>query len=127
MLSLTVFKSRIYELIAVDKIEESKLVEISDHTGGRLGRWYFEGLGQSTFGHLQNYRQLESSLKAMHTSASSALRASIDGRVATKLKHLESMEEHSQILITGLCSLNDNLQEMAQAASEGDDHGDVLF
>jgi len=127
MLSLTVFKSRIYELIAVDKIEESKLLEISDHTGGRLGRWYYEGLGQSTFGHLQNYRQLEANLKALHTSACSALRASVDGRVATKLKHLESMEEHSQFLIKGLCGLNDNLQEMAQAATESDDHGDVLF
>ncbi len=127
MLSLTVFKSRIYELIAVDKIEESKLLEISDHTGGRLGRWYFEGLGQSTFGHLQIYRQLEPSLKALHLSACSALRASIDGRVATKLKHLESMEEHSQLLIKGLCGLNDNLQEMAQAAIQDEDHGDVLF
>ena len=127
MLSLTVFKSRIYELIAVDKIEESKLLEISDHTGGRLGRWYFEGLGQSTFGHLQHYRQLETSLKAMHISACNALRASIDGLVASKLKHLESMEEHSQFLINGLCGLNENLQEMAQAAKDSDDHGDVLF
>jgi ABC-type transporter Mla subunit MlaD len=127
MLSLTVFKSRIYELIAVDKIEESKLLEISDHTGGRLGRWYYEGLGQSTFGHLQIYRELESSLKAMHISAANALRASINGKVATKLKHLESMEEHSQFLIKGLCGLNDNLQEMAQSATESEDHGDVLF
>ncbi|MEH6347018.1 MAG: methyl-accepting chemotaxis protein [Bermanella sp.] len=127
MLSLTVFKSRIYELIAVDTIEESKLLEISDHTGGRLGRWYYEGLGHSTFGHLQNYRNLESHLKAMHISAANALRASINGQVAPKLKHLESMEEHSEFLIKGLCGLNDDLQLMAQAVSESDDHGDVLF
>jgi len=127
MLSLTVFKSRIYELIAVDKVTEPMLTKIRDHTSSRLGQWYFQGLGHRTFGHLQNYKNLEQHLEKMHKFAYEALRASQDGLVKKKLKYLEEMDEHSQTLIKGLCGLNADLQAMAQAVTEGDENEDVLF
>ena len=127
MLSLTVFKSRIFELIAIENISEEILVQISDHTNSRLGKWYYDGLGHSTFGHLQNYRNLEPHLIAMHKYAAQALTASTNGLVKPKLKHLAAMGEESQSLIRGLCGLNNDLQQMAQAVAQSDNNDDVLF
>jgi len=127
MLSLTVFKSRIYEMIAGEKVTETKMSNIRDHTSGRLGQWYYQGLGHSTFGHIQNFKNLELHLEKMHMCAYEALKASEDGLVKKKLKHLEEMDDHSQTLIKGLCGLNTDLQAMAQAVTEGDENEDVLF
>jgi len=63
----------------------------------------------------------------MHKCAYEALKASEDGLVKKKLKHLEEMDDHSQTLIKGLCGLNTDLQAMAQAVTEGDENEDVLF
>ncbi len=127
MLSLTVFKSSIYQQIAVAGVSEPLLTKIRDHTGSRLGTWYYQGLGHATFGHLQNYRNLEPHLISMHQNAHDALVATQDGLVKPKLKHLEEMEKESQALIKGLCGLNDDLQDMAHAAMDADDNEDVLF
>ncbi|MEY8264338.1 MAG: CZB domain-containing protein, partial [Bermanella sp.] len=126
MLSLTVFKSRIYELIAGEKVAEEMLDNIRDHAGSRLGQWYFQGLGHSTFGHLQNYKNLEQHLEKMHHCAFEALQASQGGLVKDKLKYLAEMDDHSQILIKGFCGLNTDLQAMVQAVAEGGEE-DVLF
>lgn len=126
MLSLTVFKSRVYELIAVHGIEEDKLEMIRDHTGSRLGRWYFEGLGKSTFGHLPEYREIEMPLQCMHQAAYDALQGAKNGLVKAKLEKLEDMENHSTDLIRGLSGLNDALHNMAQTAMDSADE-DVLF
>ncbi len=127
MLSLTVFKSSIYQQIAVQGVDEPLLTRIRDHSGSRLGLWYYQGLGHTTFGHLQNYRTLEASLIAMHEAAYNALVATQNGLVKPKITHLENMESQSQALIKGLCSLNDDLQVMAHAAMDADDNEDVLF
>lgn len=127
MLSLTVFKSRIFELIATENISPEILEQIGDYENSRLGKWYYHGLGNSTFGHLQNYRNIEPHLIAMHKSAAQALNASINGLVKPKLKFLGEMGDHSQSLIKGLCGLNSDLQAMAQAVAHSDDNEDVLF
>jgi methyl-accepting chemotaxis protein len=114
MLSLTVFKSRIYELIAVNEVTDDMLIKIQDHTSGRLGQWYYKGLGHSTFGKLPNFINLEQHLEKMHKSAHEALKASKGDLVKNKIKHLEDMDNHSQTLIKILCGLNNDLQNMAQ-------------
>lgn len=126
MLSLTVFKSRVYELIATQGLEQDKLEMIRDHTGSRLGRWYFEGLGRSTFGHLPEYREVEMPLQNMHQAAYDALQAAKNGLVKVKLDKLEDMENHSNQLIRGLSGLNEALHNMAQTAMDSADE-DVLF
>jgi cell division protein ZapA (FtsZ GTPase activity inhibitor) len=126
MLSLTVFKSRVYELIATQGLEPDKLEMIRDHTGSRLGRWYFEGLGRSTFGHLPEYREVEMPLQHMHQAAYEALQAAKNGLVKVKLDKLEDMENHSNQLIRGLSGLNEALHNMAQSAMDSADE-DVLF
>ncbi len=127
MLSLLAFKSRVYEFIATDEPDTEKTELIRDHSGGRFGRWYYEGLGKSTFGHLQSYKNIESHLIALHTNAYNALIAAHQGSSSDKLAHLKNMEDASNSLITLLESLNDELQSMAKMAKEDTGNDSVLF
>jgi methyl-accepting chemotaxis protein len=127
MLSLTVFKSRVYELIATGSVSDEVMNQIHDHTGSRLGKWYYQGLGFSTFGKLQSYRNFEPHLVNMHKSAYNALTSISNKGVSEKLGYLEKMEESSNDLITILSVLNDDLHTMAQTAMESDTDDDVLF
>ncbi|MFY0640431.1 MAG: CZB domain-containing protein [Bermanella sp.] len=127
MLSLTSFKSRVYEFIATDEPDDEKIALIEDHTGGRFGHWYYEGLGQSTFGHIQSFKNIEQYLKALHKSASQALLAAKKGSSKDKIKHLNAMEDASKTLIQYLNGLNDELQTMAKNAMESDNNEDILF
>jgi hypothetical protein len=101
--------------------------QIHDHTGSRLGKWYYQGLGFSTFGKLQSYRNFEPHLVNMHKSAYNALTSISNKGVSEKLGYLEKMEESSNDLITILSVLNDDLHTMAQTAMESDTDDDVLF
>jgi methyl-accepting chemotaxis protein len=127
MLSLTVFKSRVYELIATGSVDDNLLEQIKDHTGSRLGRWYYEGLGFSTFGRLQGYRDFAPHLISMHENAHNALKAISNESVQVKLDYLETMEGKSQAMIRILSALNDELHSMAQTAMESENVEDVLF
>ncbi len=127
MLSLTVFKARIYELIATNQLDEEKISFIRDHSSSRLGRWYYEGLGRSTFGHVPTFKQMEQDLIKMHQAAYDALMAAKNTNVKEKLAKLEGMERYSLKLTKALCGLNDELQEMAQAIMKDPKNNDILF
>jgi len=127
MLSLIVFKSRVYEIIAVSGVTDDLLENIKDHTGGRLGKWYYNGLGKSTFGHLSEYRAVEQPLLNMHLAAHEALKSEKAGLVKAKLEYLDQMEKHSNDLIRGLSGLNEALHDMANDAMNHLGEEDVLF
>ena len=127
MLSLMAFKSRVYEFIATNEPDDEKIKLIGDHSGGRFGRWYYEGLGKSTFGHLESYKNMEQPLISLHKNASQALQAAKTGSSEHKLQHLGAMEEVSKTLIQYLEGLNNELQNMAQHAMEHPEDEDVLF
>lgn len=127
MLSLLAFKSRVYEFIATDEPDDEKTALIRDHAGGRFGRWYYEGLGKSTFGHLQSYKNIETHLVALHENAYCALQAAHQGSSKDKLSALKNMEDASNSLIHLLENLNDELQTMAKMAKEDSDNDSVLF
>ena len=127
MLSLTVFKARIYELIATNKLDDERVNLIKDHTTSRLGRWYYEGLGRSTFGHVPTFKQMEQDLIKMHTAAYDALIGAKNGSVKEKLTQLEGMERYSLRLTKALCGLNEELQNMAQAVLNDPSNHDILF
>lgn len=127
MLSLLSFKSRVYEMIATDFEDEEKFLLIRDHSGGRFGRWYYDGLGKSTFSHLQSYRNIEQHLINLHKNAYEALMASTNGPSKTKMENLHSMEKESATLIKYLENLNDELQLMSQQAKDDPSDNDVLF
>lgn len=127
MLSLTVFKSRIYELIAKKELDDEKINYIRDHSSSRLGRWYFQGLGKSTFSHVPTFKNMERDIMSMHQSAHDALVAAKQNNVKNKLAQLEKMEQCSLRLTTALCGLNEELQHMAQAVMDDPEHHDILF
>ena len=127
MLSLTFFKSRIYELIVTSDYDDDSMENIKNHKVGRFGRWYYEGLGHKTFHHLQTYRAIELDLKAMHTKAFEALEHAKNGSSDNKIFALKDMEKHSKELIKALCGLNEELHNMAQHAKDAPDDEDILF
>ena len=127
MLSLTSFKSRVYELIATNEPDENKIKLIEDHKGGRFGQWYYEGLGKSTFGRIQGFKNIEQYLIGLHKSASEALLAAKIGSSKNKMKHLNAMEDASKTLIQYLEGLNEELQSMAKNAMESGKNEDILF
>lgn len=127
MLSLLSFKSKVYEFIATEYRDDEKLLMMRDHSGGRFGRWYYDGLGKDTFGHLQNYRNIESHLINLHKNAYDALHAAHKGSSKEKINNLNSMEQESTTLIRYLESLNDELQTMKHSNKEDHTNEDVLF
>jgi hypothetical protein len=127
MLSLTFFKSRIYELIVTSEYDDESMENIKNHEVGRFGRWYYEGLGHQTFKHLQTYKAIELDLKAMHTKAYEALESAKNGSSENKIFALKDMEKHSKELIKALCGLNEELHNMAQIAKDSPDDEDILF
>jgi len=127
MLSLTFFKSRIYELVVTSEYDDEVMDNIKDHSVGRFGRWYYEGLGHQTFQHLQTYKSIEVDLKAMHTNAFHALEHAKTGSVDNKISALKEMEKHSKALIKALCGLNEELHTMAQHAMNAPEDEDILF
>lgn len=127
MLSLLAFKSRVYEFIATDEPDEEKAKMIENHTEGRFGHWYYEGLGKSTFGHLQNYKNIEPHLISLHKHAFQALEEAREGSSKNKIANLDKMESASESLIQYLEGLNDELQSMAKHAMANDNNDDILF
>lgn len=127
MLSLLAFKSRVYEFIATDEPDEEKAKMIENHTEGRFGLWYYEGLGKSTFGHLQNYKNIEPHLISLHKHAFQALEEAREGSSKHKIANLDKMESASESLIQYLEGLNDELQTMAKDAMANDNNDDILF
>ncbi|EAT11676.1 hypothetical protein HF888_03150 [Bermanella marisrubri] len=120
------FKSKILESIDENVTDESYIDNIRDHTAGRMGKWYYEGLGKSTFSHLNSYKKMEHSLIAIHESAYQALVANTQNRNSDKFEHLSSMENHSINIIQTMLRFNDELQNMAEV-SASDSNEDVLF
>ncbi|GAA6135653.1 methyl-accepting chemotaxis protein [Oceaniserpentilla sp. 4NH20-0058] len=127
MLSLLSFKSRVYEFIATESPDDEKILMVRDHSGGRFGRWYYDGLGKSTFSHLQNYQNIEKHLINLHKNAYDALYSASKGSSKDKLASLSKMEQESITLIKYLENLNDELQLMSPQTKDNQDEGDVLF
>jgi methyl-accepting chemotaxis protein len=127
MLSLTVFKSRVYELSAIGSAESEQMEQIKDYKSSRLGHWYYDGLGFSTFGKLQSYRSFEPHLISMHENAYSALIGLTNKSVQLKIDYLEKMESESLELIKALSSFNDDLHNMAKDAMESTSNDSVIF
>lgn len=125
LLSLLAFKSKILERIDENEQDQEYIDNIRDHTAGRLNRWYYEGLGRSTFGHLNSFKDMERFLIALHETAYQTLMASKQGLTSRKFEHLADFEDNSHNIIQIMLTLNDELQNMAETAQDNDE--DVLF
>jgi hypothetical protein len=103
-----VFKFRIYMgLFGLIQITPNQVV---DHSGCRLGKWYYEGEGRDCFSKLDGYRELETPHINVHKHGISALTAVQNKDMPAMLRYVEGMENESFAVIS--C-----LDRMALAAS----------
>jgi uncharacterized protein YukE len=87
------WKSDVYDRI----MHHGKHESLVDHTGCRLGCWYYEGEGQKAYGHHWIFRQIEAPHEKVHLHGQQALDCYFrDGELTPEvLKHLELMEKAS--------------------------------
>lgn len=77
--------------------EEADAIQVS-HTNCRLGKWYYEGTGKSTFSHTYAYRELESFHIDVHKNVQLAMEMvkqdwMRDDKVLDQLVHFVSLAE----------------------------------
>lgn len=101
-----IYKFRVYKvLFGISNESESSFAL---HTHCRLGKWYYEGEGKTSYAQLPGYRDIESPHKQVHDAAFAALRAHAQGDSATLLKEVAAMEAASLIV-------QDCLEHMAES------------
>lgn len=76
--------------------------DLPDETECRLGRWYYEGEGQTEFSRLPGYREMEAPHKAVHDLARQAVERYRNGDFAGALSALTRMEEANLTVMAGM-------------------------
>ena len=94
------YKFRVYKVLF--GISDENESQFASHTACRLGKWYYEGDGKTSFSQLPGYRELETPHKLVHDSALSALRAHADHNVPLTLEQVTKMETESLTVLQGL-------------------------
>ncbi|MCD8524099.1 MAG: CZB domain-containing protein [Saccharospirillaceae bacterium] len=84
---------------------------MTDHTGCRLGKWYFEGAGFDQYRHFSSYVRLDEPHKNVHGHGFKALEAHKKGDRNGLVTHLEKMEMASQKVIDVLTDLEGEIQQ----------------
>ncbi|MDQ7015799.1 MAG: methyl-accepting chemotaxis protein [Gammaproteobacteria bacterium] len=95
-----IFKFGIYRVFM--GIASTHSHELTNHTGCRLGRWYYEGDGAESFSHLPGYKEIEQPHQEMHHWGSMAIDSFHRSESESGLKALEEMEKASTTLIQQL-------------------------
>ena len=97
-----VYKSNAYNTIITAK----ELLQVSDHHGCRLGKWY-DGEGTRRFGETASFKQIIAPHKIVHDSANTNVAYISDGILDSHVPHgdeliarFKTMEEASQTLFT---------------------------
>jgi predicted nucleic acid-binding Zn-ribbon protein len=109
-----IFKFDVYQVIM--GLTQKRPDELSDHSGCRLGKWYYEGEGKVCFSQLDGYRSMEEPHAQVHRYGREALTAFYSGNFAGSVDAVARMEQASQ-------SVLDCLERMA---INGDSSPDIL-
>lgn len=113
ILSHFVFKTRIYALTGHEQFEEKIIGLIRDHTGSRMGKWYYSSLSQQAFGHMSSWADLEKYLIALHAAASDAINAKFNNQPESEiLDKIQLMEKESEKLTGNLLKLSEQTKQM---------------
>ncbi len=108
-----VYKFQIYQILM--GISDKKADEFSDHTSCRLGKWYYQGVGQQTCSHLPAFRNLEQPHKDVHAWGIEAINSYHSGKQEAAVEALHNMELASQKVMDCLEEIAITLQtESAQ-------------
>ncbi|MCL2345067.1 MAG: CZB domain-containing protein [Desulfobulbus sp.] len=106
-----VFKFKIYT--ALFGLAELNPGEIATHTACRLGKWYYEGEGRSSFSTLPGYRELEEPHMAVHRFGIAAVQAKANGDLADLLRQVKAMEDASERVAACLDRMEESAKEGA--------------
>ena len=87
------YKFHIYQILM--GVSEKNPEDFVDHTGCRLGKWYYEGLGKQTCSHLPAFRDLEHPHKEVHSHGIKAIESYRKGDSKKAIDALENMERAS--------------------------------
>ena len=108
-----VFKFQIYQILM--GISDKKAEEFADHSNCRLGKWYYQGVGQQTCSHLPAFRNLEQPHKEVHAWGIEAMNSYRSGKHKEAVNALNNMELASLKVMDYLEEIADTLQaESAQ-------------
>ncbi|HRD94042.1 methyl-accepting chemotaxis protein [Accumulibacter sp.] len=109
------FKFDIYEVLMGTSSKNA--VDVPDHTACRLGRWYYEGEGQTCCSKLDGFQAIDAPHVDVHRFGRAAVEAYRGGDLATGVDAVEKMEAASMTVLQ-------SLEEMAQ---DGEARPDTLF
>lgn len=83
--------------------------ELSDHTGCRLGRWYY-GVGRERFAHLESFRRLEQVHKNVHTTGKDIVRLAREGKQEEAKRRITELDKLRDNVLALLGELRDHVQ-----------------
>lgn len=69
--------------------------QLPDETECRLGQWYYQGDGQTTYSDLLDFKAIEGPHTAVHQSAREAIKAWREGRPQAAIEALKTMETNN--------------------------------
>ncbi|MEW8505873.1 MAG: methyl-accepting chemotaxis protein [Candidatus Thiodiazotropha sp.] len=68
-----IYKQKAYKSFYAGTENPDAQAVMVDHHTCRLGKWYYEGIGKQSFGHLHAFRELEDPHRAVHSHGHAAL------------------------------------------------------
>ncbi len=88
-----VFKFEVYKVFM--STSDKVAADFPNHTGCRLGKWYYEGDGKHCFAHLEGYRNIEQPHIKVHKAGIDAINALKNNQLNEALNQLGEMEDAS--------------------------------
>lgn len=95
-----IFKFDVYKVFM--GIGDKSASDVSSHTACRLGTWYYEGEGKTSFSKLDGYRDLEAPHKDVHTHGREAVSLFSGGNFGAGVEALARMESASTSVLACL-------------------------
>jgi hypothetical protein len=96
----TVFKFEVYKVFM--GLSQKGINDFANHTGCRLGKWYYEGDGRNCFSNFDGYSAMEAPHLAVHKHGHEALTRYFSGDFAGGSRCLDEMETASQAVLACL-------------------------
>ena len=95
-----IYKFEVYKVFMC--VSQKTLGDFADHTHCRLGKWYYEGDGKTSFSRLPGFREMEAPHQRFHSSGLTALRHFFDGDFDRGFEAIAEMEAASMEVLNSL-------------------------
>ncbi|MFY8350819.1 CZB domain-containing protein [Pseudoalteromonas sp. SSM20] len=98
-----VWKMEVYQVML--GLSNKSPEDFADHTMCRLGKWYYEGEGQSKYTSFTAFKKLEKPHAEVHQNGLAALNANLAGDKKAAAHYLALMESASFVVVEQLSQL----------------------